>query len=242
MNDVIEMERRQAAVTTTGTTPSDLLRMAVEQGADIAKLEQLMALQERWEANQARKAFVSAMAEFKRNPPEILKDKHVAFKGTEYNHATLGGICSVVIDALAANGFSHRWETEQPDSGMIVVSCVLTHSLGHSESTTMKAPPDNSGSKNAIQSIGSAITYLQRYTLLAACGLATNEIQDDDGRGAGKRQEQPKQKHPLNESGFKRALESIKKQEYTLSEIEAAYALTEDQLKKARDVEASLDA
>src|SRR5690606_36377667 len=95
-NEVIEMERRETAVAAPSTTPSDLLRLAVQQGADIAKLEQLMALQERWEANQARKAYVEAMAEFKKNPPEIFKDKTVSFKtdkgNTTYDHATIGNV------------------------------------------------------------------------------------------------------------------------------------------------------
>ena len=54
-------------------TPNQLLAMAVEQGADVDKLEKLLQLQERWEANEAKKAFVAAMNAFKANPPEILK-------------------------------------------------------------------------------------------------------------------------------------------------------------------------
>jgi hypothetical protein len=30
------------------------------------------------------------------------------------------------------------------------------------------------------------VTYLQRYTLMAALGLAASDMQEDDGRGAGK--------------------------------------------------------
>jgi hypothetical protein len=40
-----------------------------------------------------------------------------------------------------------------------------------------------SGSKNAIQAIGSAVTYLQRYTLLSATGLAAKNG-DNDGADA----------------------------------------------------------
>lgn len=48
----------------------------------------------------------------------------------------------------------------------------------------MDAAPDNSGKKNAIQSIASAVTYMQRYTLLAATGMSTKGM-DDDGNSAG---------------------------------------------------------
>jgi hypothetical protein len=47
----------------------------------------------------------------------------------------------------------------------------------------MTGPLDTSGNKNAIQSIGSSNTYLFRYTLNAALGLASAEM-EDDGKGA----------------------------------------------------------
>ena len=154
--------------------------------ADLDRLQQLMDLQDRWEANEARKAFVAAMARFKANPPKVEKSTHVRFatqKGvTEYNHATLDQVCSAIAPALSAVGISHRWEVSQ-EGNWVTVSCVLTHVQGHSEHVTMTAPNDTSGNKNAIQSVGSATNYLQRYTLLAATGIAAADT-DDDGRGA----------------------------------------------------------
>ena len=63
------------------------------------------------------------------------------------------------------------------------VTCNLAHEAGHSEETTLSGPADNTGNKNAIQAIGSTLTYLQRYTLVQALGLAA--AQDDDGKAAG---------------------------------------------------------
>ena len=169
----------------TAITPMSMLQMAVSQNADLDKLEKLMALQERWEANEARKAYISALADFKSDPLIINKDKHVEFqtsKGvTAYNHATLGNICNIIGAALAKHGLSYRWATEQ--NGKIKVTCTLMHSLGHSESVSLESSADESGGKNSIQAIGSAVSYLQRYTLLAITGTATQE-QDDDGKGA----------------------------------------------------------
>lgn len=164
-------------------TPSDMLQIAVEQGADLDKLEKLMELQERWEANQAKKAFVSAMNLFKSDPPKIMKNANVYYetdKGvTTYDHATLGHVCNTIGKSLSAVGISFRWVTSQ-EKAIISVTCVMTHDLGHSEKTTLCSAPDQSGGKNSIQAVGSAVTYLQRYTLLAATGLAT-ESQDNDG-------------------------------------------------------------
>lgn len=168
-------------VPSAAPTPVELLRIAVSQNADIDKLTKLMDLQERWEANEARKAFVSAMNDFKAAPPVITKNKDVAFGQTRYSHATLDHVCDAVTKGLSEHGISHRWKVDQ-STEWITVTCVLTHALGHSEETTLKGAPDNSGSKNSIQAVGSTVTYLQRYTLLAATGLAAGGL-DNDGRG-----------------------------------------------------------
>jgi hypothetical protein len=220
--------------------PADLLRYALDSGADLDRLEKLMELQERHEANKARMAFVEAMAEFKKTAPTIYKEKNVSFSGTSYNHATLGGICEAVIGLLAANGISHDWDTKQPESGMIVVTCTLTHKLGHSKSTSLEAPPDNSGKKNGIQQISSAITYLQRYSLLGACGLATSDMPDDDGAGHGQVRETPQAppvKEPLNSKRFDQAVASIAAGDYTTKEMRDYYALTTDQLVVLADMD-----
>jgi len=166
-------------------TPMSMLQIAVEQNADLDKLQKLMDLHERWEAGEAKKAFVAAMTAFKADPPEIFKNKHVEFTTnsgiTSYDHASLDHISSAIGEKMSLHGLSFRWETEQLDGGTIKVSCVLTHIQGHSERVSLQCGADQSGGKNNIQAIGSTVTYLQRYTLLAAAGMATAEM-DDDGK------------------------------------------------------------
>jgi hypothetical protein len=164
----------------------DLIHMAVGQNADIDKLQKLFELQLAWEANQAKKAFVAAMNEFKANPPGILKNKHVHYEvagkpPTDYDHATLDNVCKAATQGLSAHGISHRWVIEQKGDNLIRVTCILTHVAGHSEETTMAAGADETGGKNKIQAIASSVTYLERYTLLAATGLAAANT-DNDGR------------------------------------------------------------
>jgi hypothetical protein len=166
-------------------TPMQMLSIAVQRGVDTAQLEKLMDLHQRWEANEARKAFVTAMTAFKSEPSRIVKTKEVNIPGgAKFKHATLADVVDGVVSNLSKHGLSHRWVTEQVDR-LVKVTCVITHESGHSESAEMSAPPDDSGKKNGIQQIGSTITYLQRYTLMAACGLAASDMQDDDGRGHG---------------------------------------------------------
>lgn len=167
-------------------TPMEMLSAAMARGTDMAQLQKLMDLQERWEANEARKAYVRAMSAFKAEPIEILKDKEVDFtsqKGrTHYSHASLANVVDAVVARMGSFGLSHRWDVKQ-EEGAVVVACVITHEQGHSERVEMIAPKDDTGNKNVIQQIGSTITYLQRYTLMSACGLAAKDM-DDDGKRA----------------------------------------------------------
>jgi hypothetical protein len=162
--------------------PSTLIELAIEKGSDLDKLEKLLTLKERYEANEARKAYHKAMADFKANSPKIDKDRKVSYKTqtgtTEYHHASLANVTEKISTELSKHGLSASWTTKQ--NGSVIVTCRITHVQGHSEETSLSAPADSSGSKNNIQAIGSTITYLERYTLLALTGLATKD-QDDDG-------------------------------------------------------------
>lgn len=160
---------------------------AAESGADLDRLEKLMDLHTRWESNESRKAFITDMAEFKRNPPVIYKNKHVGFSSkdgrsrTDYDHATHSEVTMKIIAALAEHGFSHRWVTTQPNN-QVCVTCIITHRLGHSESQELTAPPDTSGLKSPVQAIASTRTLLERYTLLGATGLSASDLPDADDR------------------------------------------------------------
>lgn len=171
------------------TTPTAVLMHAMANGGSLEQIEKLLDLQLKWEANEARKAYVADMAAFKQNPPTIKKDKAVGYHTKEgdfvgYKHATLGNVTDAIVEGLAKHGFSHKWDVDQ-QGDTVRVTCRITHRMGHSEDVSMSAPKDNSGKKNLIQQVASTITYLQRYTLLAATGLATHDQHDDDGADAG---------------------------------------------------------
>jgi hypothetical protein len=167
-------------------TPMEMLDRAVSSGASVDTLTQLMNLQERWEANQARKAFNEAIASAKANMPAIIKTRKVDFttqKGrTNYQYEDLASIMNQIGPVLSANGLDVRYRTQAEPNQPISVTCIISHRMGHSEENTLMAGRDESGNKNSIQAIGSTVTYLQRYTLKAALGLAA--AADDDGAKA----------------------------------------------------------
>lgn len=159
-------------------TPLTLLDRALSKGADMATLEKFMDLQERHERNQARKAFDAAIALAKADIKVIEKD---ATGHNNRRYATFAAYAKAIDPVLSRHGLSYRFRSAQDDR--VHVTCILSHREGHSEENTLSGPPDASGSKNAIQAIGSTLTYLQRYSLVQALGLAASE--DDDGKSAG---------------------------------------------------------
>jgi hypothetical protein len=171
---VIPSDEPQALVP---VTPMDMLNRAVTSGASLEMVEKLMTLQERWEAGQARKAFDRAVSAAKKEIPPITRNA----KGhNSKKYADFAAIAAVVDPIIGRHGLSYRFRTTQ--NGSIAVTCVLSHEDGHSEETTLSGPADGSGSKNAIQAIGSTLTYLQRYSLVQMLGLAASN--DDDGKAS----------------------------------------------------------
>lgn len=162
------------------STPNALIKLAIDKNVDIDKLEKLMQMQERWQANEAHKQFLEAMSKFQNECPPLMKSKKVAFGNTKYNYAPLGEIFATIKDKLRQCGLSYRWEMND-ENGSILCTCIISHTSGHSEKTTMSANKDSSGGKNEIQQRGSTITYLQRYTLIGALGISTAD-EDNDGQ------------------------------------------------------------
>lgn len=164
-------------------TPMAMLDRAIASGAGVDVLERLMALQERWQAGEARRAFDEAMAAAKSEIPVIAKNREVDFtsaKGrTNYRHEDLAEIARTVDPILSRHGLSYRYKVSSSPNEPVMVTCIVSHRSGHSEETTLSAGRDDSGNKNSIQQVGSTVTYLQRYTLKAALGLAASN--DDDG-------------------------------------------------------------
>lgn len=164
-----------------------MIRQAVAAGQPLDVIRELKDMAKELAADEARRAFDEALAAAKAEIPVIRKNRKVGFEHkdgtgeTNYSHEDLGEIARTVDPILSKYGLSYRYRSKQGDGG-VTVTCVLSHRGGHFEETQLFAAPDNSGKKNAIQQTGSAITYLQRYTLKMALGLAA--AADDDGKAS----------------------------------------------------------
>lgn len=175
-------------VAVTDGSPRALIEQAIAAGA-FEIVDKMMDYEERWDKRQARKAFDEAIAQAKAEIPVISKNRRVKFdskkpgsSSTDYKHEDMAEIARTVDPVLGKYGLSYRYRTTSNLNEPITVTCILSHRLGHSEENTLSGGRDDSGNKNSLQQVGSTITYLQRYTLKAALGLAAGN--DDDGRAS----------------------------------------------------------
>jgi hypothetical protein len=166
-----------------------VIEKMLDKGGNTELLTKVFEMQQAHEREQQRKEFVQAFAAFKSEAPSsVERTGKVGFesKGAKvgYEHVELDVACSALVPILAKHGLAHSWETQQADGGLITVTCRLEHQGGHSKAVTLRAMPDGSGAKNAIQAVGSAITYLERYTFMAVCGMAQRGADDDATKAA----------------------------------------------------------
>lgn len=163
-------------------TPAMLIDKAIEKGMDISAMERLFDLQERWEKNQAKKAFDSAMANFQMECPMIEKTKHVPTKTGEiaYSYAPIESIVEQVKKILQKNGLSYTIKTEV--NGKVKSTCIVKHIDGHSEESSMEVPLGNKTQvMSDTQVVAAASTFAKRYAFCNALGIMTGD-EDTDAR------------------------------------------------------------
>lgn len=160
-----------------GSPIMQMLSHAVASGQPIEVIRELMAMSKELAADEARRLFDEAVANAKAEirPIARTRDAHNS------KYADMGDVADAIDPIISKYGLSYRHKAVQGDK--ISVTCILSHKAGHSEETTLSSGADKSGAKNDIQAIGSTLTYLQRYTVMLALGLATTR--DDDGSAAG---------------------------------------------------------
>lgn len=161
-------------------------RVAMNPDVDVEKMEKLLGIQERMLDRQARADFDAAMSEMQTHLPTIAKRGQIVVKGeVRSSFATFEDINDVVKPILSRFGFSMSFHVNQ-EGGQINVKGVLAHRSGHREETSITLGADVTGSKNAVQAVGSSVSYGKRYVMSALLNL-TFRGEDDDGEAAAPR-------------------------------------------------------
>ena len=161
-----------------------IARAARDPSVDIDKMERLIAMQERVQTREAVIAFNGALARLQPNLPVIserggIKDRAGNIQST---YALWEDVNEAIRPLLAQEGFALRFKVSR-EGDQISVTGILSHRDGHSDETTLTLPTDTSGSKNAVQAVGSSTQYGKRYTAFALLNI-TSTGEDDDGASA----------------------------------------------------------
>lgn len=187
--EIARVEAGTAIEATGGSEITDLLRHAVDAGASVEALERLVALKERVDAADARRAYFDALAATQEAMPEVPKSRKatIVTRGGgsyEYRYAALEDITRTIRPVLRAHGLSYAWDVAQGDGGL-VVTCVLRHVDGHEERASFPVPVDTSARMSDAQKNGAALTYGRRQSLIAVLGLTTADDDVDGAESAG---------------------------------------------------------
>lgn len=160
---------------------SAMIAEAINRGMTGEDLRSLLAARREWEADEARKAYFTAISEFQRRAPIIAK-KDDAHGGKLY--AKMDRIWREIRPLFTELGLSCTWQVCEVRDGLCHVEGQLAHRQGHSVPLVMDvAMPELIKGQNLAQQVGSARTYATRYAFCAATGLQTGE--DDDAHVAG---------------------------------------------------------
>lgn len=182
---IMPEQRRQvvAPISSDNSIMAVISRAAADPACDIDKLERLMAMHERMQARDAQAEFNAAMAAMQSDIPSIAERGAIVVNGQKRSdYATFEDINDVIKPIMQTHGFAITFKVENAAAGLSVTG-ILMHRAGHRESTTMLLPLDTSGSKNAVQAVGSSTSYGKRYVMSALLNLTTRG-EDDDGHAA----------------------------------------------------------
>jgi hypothetical protein len=181
-------------------------RAASDPNTDVDKLERLMGLYERITERNAKGAFTAALAEMQPQMPVIDENgaiRHDAKSPPKSTYAKYEDINEAVQPLLAKYGFSLTFRVQRTDN-LVSITGVLSHREGHSTETTIDLPADASGSKNAVQAVGSSISYGKRYAAIALLNItsrAPGDRDDDAFVGGGMPDDQPKARQQRDTPG-----------------------------------------
>lgn len=197
-------------------------RIASNPDADISKLSAMLDMQERILDRNAKQQFTADLASMQIELPRVIEHGEGHNKA---KYAKLEDINDSIRPVLQKYGFAVTFRIK-PEPPLMWITTVLSHRDGHSEETSIPLALDTSGSKNAVQAVGSTISYGKRYGICAMLNISTGD--DVDGQGLAANKEPPKQ--PITDSRLTKAIEKINAGEYTLDRLHASYALNDDQL------------
>lgn len=182
-----QIQKREDAALAETNTVSMFERLAKDPTVDVAKLERLMALQERALARNAEAEYNAAMARVQAEIRPIAADAENP--QTRSRYASYAALDRALRPIYTKEGFALSFGTGEGAAELHVrVTCHVSHRDGHSRDYHFDMPADGKGAKGGdvmtkTHAAGSAASYGMRYLLKMIFNVAVGE-DDDDGNTA----------------------------------------------------------
>jgi len=147
------------------------------------------------ESSESIEALAGALAKAQSEIEDAVKDAKNPHLKNRY--ASLTSVLASVRPALSRHGLAvTQWPSH--DGEEVEVVTVLVHASGEWMRGRCSAPYQAGRGQSSVQAVGSAITYLRRYSLMALVGIAP---EDDDGNAAaGRRTREPRDARAARQS------------------------------------------
>jgi hypothetical protein len=170
-------------------------RVALDQRADVEKLEHMMAMYERLKAKEAELAYNAAKGRILKKLAgiKIVKNRSVLYESDNgkpqkgaceaFKYAPLEEIDRHLRPLLAEEDMDLSYSDEPREGDDILLRGRLKHlPSGYYEDSFMLAPLDTTGGKSNVQGVGSTNSFLRRYV---ACNIFNIVVVADDDDGTG---------------------------------------------------------
>ncbi len=161
-------------------SPAEMIMAAVTANTDLDKLKGLMELQERWEANEARKAFAKAFSIAQANMVPVMKSKFNP--QTKSKYSDLADVIETAQPIYTAEGFAVTFdEGESPIPEHMRVTAEVEHCLGHKKGYHLDVPLDGKGiqgnaNMTKIHGKASSMSYGRRYLMCMIWNIPTSDV------------------------------------------------------------------
>lgn len=175
------------------------------------------------------KNIFKALAEFQQEVPVIFKDT----SAYGYKYADLPKILEVINPLLKKNGLGF---TQLINENTLKTIIFHVESGEQIESNIDIPQGVELKGQNTFQIMGSAITYLRRYSLSAMLGLVTDKDVDIAGEQT-KSKPAAKKKLDVTTETFPKAIASVASGDHTVEWIKENYDITTEALKQLTEAE-----
>ena len=156
-------------------------------GLPAEELRILLDMQRLVIADDAREQFNSDLLRVQAEVPRVTK-RGVIEMGSKGSmpFATWEDVDAATRPIRHRYGFSVRFSADAVEGGRTRYKAIFSHRAGHSEEIGMVLPADAGPGRNALQAVGSTLSYAKRYLVEAFCNIIRQGV-DDDGKVGGTR-------------------------------------------------------